>query len=336
MSSNVVSLNQGVTVYSGRQLELIHNTIAKGLTPAEFDLFMTLAQHTGLDPFRKQIYPLLFSADDPKKRRVVNITSIDGLRAIAFRSRRYRPDDDEPDFSYEADLKGPANPLGLVRAKVCVFIRDDGRDDWRRVPGVAYWDEFAPIKEDVEGGFDWVDTGETWADTGKPKKRKVPRVEGATVIPQLDTSGNWGKMPRLMLAKCAEAQALRKAFPEDLSSLYEASEFDRSETIDLSPSEYLEVQRTEDRLDKIGARGAITFQLSPTSPLEPIGLGQIADRVLAAYREFDLQQARWFESANRSSLQEFWARAKADALGLKAEMDKLRGKLEPPAGDGAA
>ncbi|HEY6924447.1 MAG TPA: phage recombination protein Bet, partial [Steroidobacteraceae bacterium] len=77
----------------------------------------------------------------------------------------------------------------ILAAKVRVY-----RKDWSRpAVGVARWSEYVQTTRD-----------------GKPTKF-------------------WDTMPHVMIAKCAEALALRKAFPEDLAGIYTDEEMEQAD-----------------------------------------------------------------------------------------------------------
>ncbi len=314
--------------FTNSQLALIRKTVAADTNQDEFELFVHTAKHLRLDPLRRQIYAFVYSKNDAEKRKMSIIVAIDGFRSIADRTGAYRPDEDEPTIEIDPAAKNPdTNPIGIVKATVRVWKHSHGA--WHRVTASAYWDEYAPIKASADE-YEWKDTGETWPDTGKPKKKKVPVGE---VRAKLDTSGQWGKMPRLMLAKVAEALALRKAWPDDFSAVYAAEEVDRSRAEEIGAWEAAEAGATEKRLAQIGQGQTILFQFDPTGPLEPVPLGKIADRVaeFVEKNRDEVSAIGLFESRNRHALRDFWARQPGDALEVKKMIEQAMAVVQEPA-----
>jgi phage recombination protein Bet len=175
--------------FNESQLQLIKDTYAKGTTNEEFALFIQTAQYRRLDPFKRQI--CLISFKDSKLGREVHqpVVTIDGQRAKA-----------EDTGLYEGQTKPE-------------WCGPDGQ---------------------------WVDV---WLKADPPAAARVgvyrtgfrealyavaTLASYAAKYPDGNFKAMWKTMPDVMLAKCAEALALRKAFPDQLSGIYTPEEMEQA------------------------------------------------------------------------------------------------------------
>lgn len=281
-----------------RDLALVKRTVAADTTDDEFNIFINYCRTLGLNPLRRQIYALVYNKTDPNKRKMSIIVAIDGFRSVAARSGNYRPDDEEPRYEFDTEMKSPANPLGLVKAVVKVWQFSHGA--WFPITASAHWDEYAAVKEE-------------WAQDETGKRRPTGKRAA---------DGKWATMGRLMLAKCAEALALRKGWPDDFSNVYAPEEMDQANS-DLLPAEAATAGAVAERMERIGAGRSISVDWLDGRPLESVPVGQFADRVMAfidAHKD-EASQIGLFENRNRVGLKEFWANSPGDALELKREME---------------
>lgn len=341
---NVVALNQ---TYGSSRIQwwddkktvaLVKRTAAKDCNEDEFNQFVAVCRDLGLSPLRKQIYAFVFNKTDPEKRQMTLVVGIDGGRSVAARSGNYRPDDKPPHWEISEAAKDElTNPLGIVSCTVGVYHRPTRADPFERITATVFWDEFAPIVNTADNDdYEWVDTGEVHPqgtrNAGKPKRvRRLKEGRRANVSARLDPKKEqWIRMPRHKLALCAEMQALRRGWPEDMSRLYVEEETDRhASTIDgefevLSPSEMVVAADTEARMDRLGGP-ALLAALGEAGALIRVPHGQFYDRMIEATEGRPPAEVAAIVERNAAAINEFWAHNKNDALALKKELETRSG-----------
>jgi|SRR3982751_2287441 len=178
------------------KLQLLRETYARGSTPQEFELFVSICNRLRLDPFARQIYAVKRYDSQLKREVMAAQVSIDGMRLTAERTGHYGGQEPAQWCGYDGqwvDVWLDDEPPAAARVAV---IR---RDFAAPIVAVALFREYVQTKQG-----------------GEPTRF-------------------WATMPANQLAKCAEAAALRKAFPNELSGVYSDAEMDQAENDNARP-----------------------------------------------------------------------------------------------------
>ena len=201
--------------WSLEQLDLVKRTICRGGTNDELALFQHVCEKAGLDPFARQIYAVK-RWDSASKKEVMAIqTGIDGFRLIADRTGKYAGSDDpifDEGISQYEHIKSGRGNPTIATVTVYKIVAN------QRVPftASANWEAYKGTKK---GG-------------------------GLTHF--------WATKGYLMLSKCAESLALRKAFPAELSGLYTRDEMQQADNVTHEHQVNESHGPTQDLVDKNG------------------------------------------------------------------------------------
>lgn len=191
--SSELTIKQDQEAWTQRQIAALKQLgVSNNVTNADLDIFLAQSKRTGLDPFSKQIYMIgrrqkIGNTDQYEIKQTIQV-GIDGLRAIAHRVAQQCHEAFSMSDTLWADNSGAWHDVWLAPT-----------------PPAA-----AKVSVKRGGGvFSAVALFKEYAPTYKGK-----------------LSGMWASKPALMIAKCAEALALRKAFPTDMSGIYTDDEMD--------------------------------------------------------------------------------------------------------------
>jgi phage recombination protein Bet len=222
-----LSLSPQQTAWTPEQLAVVKQLGLEGASEGELKLFLHVCQQTGLDPFAKQIYGIMRNQYNSQTRRsepkLTIQTGIDGFRLVA--SRRDR------NTGAPSQYEGRVGPLWCGRDGIWT-------DVWTE-PGHPYAAKVGVYKTGFRDAL--------WAICHYTEY--VQTKADGTPVPM------WERMPANQLAKCAEAAALRGAFPQDLSGVYAPEEMGHvaaqslaNRTVDAAPMRSDEEQEQWDAM----------------------------------------------------------------------------------------
>lgn len=219
-------------ILSADQIALIKRTICRDATDDELSLFLMICEKTQLDPFSRQIYAVHRWNADQKRMVMTFQTSIDGFRVTAERSKQY------------------AGQLGPY------WCGDDGV--WKDV-----WLEDSPPRA-AKVGVIRTDFKEPLFSVAKFKSFVQTKKDGTP-------NKFWREMPEQMIAKVAEAQAIRRAFPNDLSGLYIEDEIQPAIEIETSEKP-IPIAKTEEIYTGSSSQKKLLFQILTDLKIEDVGV----------------------------------------------------------------
>ncbi len=135
-------------------------------------------------------------------------------------------------------------------------------------------------------------------------------------------------MGRVMIAKCAEAQALRRGWPDVLSGLYGEEELHAVKLADQTASEALRAAETA-ALAALRPTRTLWFVMRPGEGYSPMPLSLIGEKLTSFYEQAaSAGEIRSFLEANRASLQTFWEWAPGEAMAVKQVCERRLRELD--------